>query len=95
MIVQCHLCSRVYDDAKCWTLCDHGPLEELHEVTTDMGHRIKNYCHKCDTLTTRQGPCTHQLPYYSNAYNEEYYSQTYPRRLPIVFPGFVDQGAGI
>ena len=26
MIVRCDTCKRYYDDATCWTICDHGPL---------------------------------------------------------------------
>ena len=27
MTVTCALCNRSYDDARCWTICPHMPLE--------------------------------------------------------------------
>jgi hypothetical protein len=50
MIVLCLKCGRYYDDAVCWTICPHGPLE----------HGLDEYCPKCDTIISRHGPCVHQ-----------------------------------
>jgi hypothetical protein len=49
-MTHCKKCLRRYDDAKCWTLCPHGPL----------GFGPEDYCPKCDTLATVHGGCRHQ-----------------------------------
>ena len=51
MNTQCEKCERYYDDAKCWTICPHGPLwAGLHD-----------YCPRCDTVKIAHGPCQHQI----------------------------------
>lgn len=51
MIVECEKCHRFYDDAKCWTICPHGPLEFPND----------HYCPNCDTVKLLHGPCRHQI----------------------------------
>jgi hypothetical protein len=51
MWVTCETCHREYDDAKCWTICPHGPIE----------WPLTDYCPKCDTVKSLHGLCRHQL----------------------------------
>lgn len=50
MWVTCSTCNRLYDDARCWTLCPYGPLE----------WSLDSYCPQCDTVEELHGPCRHQ-----------------------------------
>lgn len=50
MYVRCEKCGRNYDDAKCWTICPHGPLWA----------GLSDYCPRCDTVKSLHGPCPHQ-----------------------------------
>jgi len=50
MRVQCSICGRYYDDARCWTICPHGPLE----------FPLGSYCPRCDTVVEIHGKCEHQ-----------------------------------
>jgi hypothetical protein len=61
MLVTCNTCRRVYDDAQSWTICPHGPI----------GFALTDYCPKCDTLRSVQGPCRHQLEEAANKFLNE------------------------
>ena len=60
MWVICETCKKSYDDAKCWTLCPHGPIE----------FALSDYCPRCDTVITLHGKCRHQLEQEQNKESE-------------------------
>lgn len=51
MVVRCPKCHRLYDDAKCWTICDHGPLWERADAYCREHDMVNCDFHKGDKQT--------------------------------------------
>jgi len=49
VIVECALCDRVYDDARCWTICPHMPLETSSKPF-DPTANPHGYCREHDLI---------------------------------------------
>ena len=42
MIVTCEKCQLFYDDASCWTICPHNPLDRRHDDVLCREHDLFN-----------------------------------------------------